>query len=127
MESLWMQAAATANANSYVQLLAPDFIFIMHGGEVLKVEDFLGSVRAGQRKIKSIEFESRQIRFYGDTAIVTGTILVDAEFSGVPFKGSSRITKVWVKFENRWVVASFHASDARLLDQWGKFKKPPGE
>jgi hypothetical protein len=123
-EVAWRKATALKDISKYESLLADGFWFIMMGGHLLNRSEFLDSVRQETRKIRSVSQSQLIIEIYLNTAIVVGSQFVDAEFFGSPFTGETLITRTWVKIQGDWKLASFHASDTRLLTSWQKLKNP---
>jgi hypothetical protein len=121
-ECAWRSASLSNEVSDFEKLLADDFWFIMMGGYLTNRSEFLDSVRRQKRKIYSVSQAQVIIQTYFNTAIVIGSQIVDAEFFGNPFKGETLVSRTWIKIEGIWKLASFHASDTRLLSEWNKLR-----
>lgn len=87
--------------------LTEDFLLIdvMTGSEV-PANSFLDLVGSGLLVFESIEPAERQVRRYQDTAVVTGRTQMRGRYDGTAFVISSRYTHVFVKQDERWLLAS---------------------
>jgi len=89
------------------QLMADDSLLVdvLSGSEVTKSE-LLTVLRSGQLKFEKIEPLSSRVRFYADTAVITGTTEMSGRFADESFAVSSRYTHVYVKSQDRWYLVS---------------------
>ena len=72
---------------------ADDFIVIGATGDVLDKAQRIAAINRGEGTDPSNTSRERIIRRYGDTVVVTET------------SGTSHVTNVWVKENDRWLVA----------------------
>jgi ketosteroid isomerase-like protein len=80
---------------------------ISASGAVSSREQALARVRSGDVKLASIDVDDELVRVYGDTAIITGRVDVRGTFKGQPFEHKARYTRVWVKQNGEWKLATF--------------------
>ena len=96
-----------ANVEAVEHLLADDSLLIdvLSGSEVTKSE-LLTVLRSGQLKFEEIKPLSSRVRFYDDTALVTGSTEMSGRFGDDPFSVASRYTHVYVRLRDRWQLVS---------------------
>ena len=91
-------------------LLHPELIFSGPDGSwVGKAED-LDSHRAGVMKLSQLDFGDREIRHWGDAAVVVVDAEMAGQFGGEDFNGRFRYTRVWRKEDAGWRVVVGHCS-----------------
>ena len=66
---------------------------------------------SGSLKVKKSTSEGRKVRVYGDTAVVTGIVHVDATIKGEDKNLHLRYLNVWVKRGNDWVLVARQATN----------------
>ena len=62
--------------------------------------------KAWQLSFDSISCEDEETRVFGDTAVVTGRVVLKVIYSGKESSGPYRFINVWVKMQGRWQVAA---------------------
>ena len=73
-----------------------DYTFTNGRGMFLSKDDRLQNIQTSATEFKSIKFTGRAVRFYGDVAIVTGQVALEAKYSGQGGSGDYRYITVWV-------------------------------
>ena len=63
-----------------------------------------------QLRYDAINLTDMVVRVYGNTAIVTARADVKGTDLGADFSGPYRFTRVWVKRNGQWQVASYQAT-----------------
>ena len=117
LEQSWKDALMSRNASSMESLLADDYIAITPNGTLQSKDQTLANLRAGNVRIKSIEFSDRKVRFYGQTALVTSRAEVNGTNPEGDFSGAYRYTRVYVRdSQGKWKIVSFEASRIREPD-----------
>ena len=111
-----MEAMQHANDPARASLWADDLVYIGANGRVHDKASIAQAVAAGDVKTESLDVTDRQIRAYGDVAIVTATERVRASFHNMPPADFvQHYTRVWARRDNRWQVVSFQSS--RVTDK----------
>ena len=82
--------------------LAEDFTAIEPTGEIKTKSEAVAMRRSGAVKFESIVVLDRQVRVYGDTAIVITRSNIKAHIFGHDIEGESWLTAVWVKRNGQW-------------------------
>lgn len=65
-------------------------------------------VENGELQISRYDFQDKKIQVYGQSAWVTGLVLVDGSLNHVPFSRKIRVSNVWVRENGQWKRAGFH-------------------
>jgi len=95
-------AALKGDADWQERNLAEDFTAIEPNGEIKTKSEAIAMRRSGAIKFESIDVLDRQIRVYGDTAIVITRANIKAHISGHEIEGGSWLTAVWVNKNGQW-------------------------
>jgi uncharacterized protein (TIGR02246 family) len=109
-----MDALRRSDADPLSQIYADDYTLVAGTGQVRSKADQITELRSGRLRYANIDSTERQIRMYGDVAIVLSrqraTILQD----GKPITtGDERVTRVYKKFGSQWRVIATHATPIR--------------
>jgi ketosteroid isomerase-like protein len=103
LENDWLKAISQHDTASLDSILADDFLDTTYTGEVRTKRDAILRATAGNNAIDSQRLSDVHVRFYGNTAIVTGLNTVTAKAFG---EAKVRFTDVFVKNGNRWQAVS---------------------
>jgi ketosteroid isomerase-like protein len=87
-------------------LAVSNFMAIDPQGKLSTKADVLKSRQRHEMKYDSIEVDNEQVRVYGNAAIVTGTSSVKGHHLGSDSSGQYRYTRVYVKVQGEWQIAS---------------------
>lgn len=124
LQRKWIDAANARDPKLYDALMAPDFFCVSIEGLFLNRAEYLLGVSTATRTVSKLSIREKTIHFYGDSAIVSGIIDVEAQAEGREFSGPIRITMTWVRMAGEWKAACYHTSDFRVQSAWEKlFKK----
>ena len=108
LEEQWRSAQHHNDTATFDRLLAPDVTFVGTSGSLRTKEGFIAS-RLGSwiPRATAYVIEDLVVRFYVETAIVTGIESTTGE--GVAFKG--RFTHVWAIKHGRWRLVAIQRTD----------------
>jgi ketosteroid isomerase-like protein len=81
---------------------ADGLTFVNPRGEVLTKQQRLDNIKTGATEVKSSELSDRRIRVYGDTAVATMQVALQAQYSGEDRSGKYRVTIVLRKANGTW-------------------------
>ena len=95
-------AALKGDADWQERNLAEDFTAIEPSGEIKTKSEAIAMRRSGAIKFESVDVLDRQVRVYGDTAIVITRANIKAHISGHEIEGGSWLTVVWVNRNGQW-------------------------
>jgi len=92
-------AAMIARDFAALEKLTHDQLLYTHSSGVTDTKaSWLESLKSGKTKYKSASCSERQVRFFGDVALVRGKAAIEAEINGQP-----RSLKLKLFFLNAWV------------------------
>jgi len=88
------------------KIWADGYTFTNGRGEFLTKTDRMENIKSGATQFDSISREDEETRVFGDTAVVTGRVVLKVIYSGKESSGPYRFINVWVKMQGRWQVAA---------------------
>lgn len=106
----WNHFRLHGDAKALAPLLAEQWVLTHSDGRVQYKQDYLAQLATGARRNTGITNQDSAIRYYGDTAIVTGKSVQSGVGEQGPFSGSFRFTRTWVWQDGRWVMVASHSS-----------------
>jgi len=96
------EALLAADTVALSRMLAPDFIEISRLGTVRTRADNVRDIASGALHLTSINYDSLNVRVYGDVAVLTGIADNTGTMRGFPFSGRIRYSRVFVRRDGRW-------------------------
>ena len=88
------------------KLLADDLIYIHSTGDQDSKKTFIENQHNGVRKYLKIDHETMDVKVYGNSAVLTGTVQLETEMKGVKSAAHLRIIHVWVKQGGSWKLVA---------------------
>lgn len=85
------------------KLYADEFINVNHDGTLQTKKQIVEMIRMATIRLDSIPVSDSKIRFYGNTAVITG---VRTYYRAGKILGVVRYTDVWVNKRNQWQCVS---------------------
>ncbi len=85
---------------------AEGYTFTNGRGEFLTKKDRMENIKSGTTHFESISREDEEIRVFGDTAVVTGRVVLKVIYGGRESSGPYRFINVWVKLQGRWQLVA---------------------
>ena len=115
LESRWLASHDSATLS---RILAPDFVHPVSSGHFLDRSEHIAWVVAHPPD-STIDrrLEDMRVRFYGETAIVTGTVIRSRDGSEL---GRNVFTDVFVKRKGRWQAVSAEETKVGEQDRVGQ-------
>jgi ketosteroid isomerase-like protein len=111
LEDNWRDAILKGDAAKMETLLADDYTGITAFGTLQSKDDTLASMRSGRMHLSMLEITDRKVRFYGTTALVTSSAMVEGVTPDGNVAGNYRYSHVYVKdAEGDWKIVNFEAS-----------------
>src|SRR5204863_5300798 len=108
LEEEWRSAQQHNDRAAFDRLLAPDVSFVGTSGSFRNKADYIASrEKSWIPRASSYRIDGLAVRFYGDTAVVTGHEVTTGE--GVAAQG--RFTHVWVEREGRWRLVAIQRTE----------------
>ena len=106
-ERKFFDALVAGDVKTLERVLSDDFIIIdVMGGSEASKPMILGAIGAGWLKFETIKPVEARVRFYSETAVVTGRTQMQGQLEGAPFEFKSRYTHVYAKQESQWRLVS---------------------
>lgn len=110
-----LHTMATGRFDALADLLTDDCLYTHSNGQAQTKTEFLAALASGALRYDSLRYEQppRVRLFGGETAVVTGTMWVEAE-SKAAGKVSLHlvVTSVYVAQHGQWRLASYHSCAA---------------
>ena len=108
LQQEWIAALRRRDVNVLGSLIADDYVGISQDGQFGDKNKALEPARSSVPVREPMVVEDQKVRFYGNTAIITGQIL---------YGGTRRInhTQVWAKRQGRWQIVSWQGTQISNL------------
>jgi ketosteroid isomerase-like protein len=104
------QAILKADTGFLQKCYADDYTAIHGDGKLTTKTEEIANFDSGITKYESIEVRDSKARAYGDTVIVNARALVKTTVNGKPYAGEVSNTRVWVRQNGEWKLASFQTT-----------------
>jgi ketosteroid isomerase-like protein len=107
VDNVFFAALLNADTETLDRILTDDFLLVevMQGSEITKPV-LLSAVASAQIKFHSIEPAEHRVRFYGGTAVITGSTHMKGSVGDNAFAVHSRYTHVYIWELERWRFVS---------------------
>lgn len=92
------------------RIYADDYTLVTSLGQVRTKADQINELRAGQLRYLTIEILDRQIRMYGDVAVVLSRQKHSIVQGSRQIVGEERITRIYKQMDGAWRVIATHAT-----------------
>jgi ketosteroid isomerase-like protein len=117
MEAELRAAQLSSDVAALDELIDDDLLFTGPDGELASKADDLAAHREGLLRLSAHEPEEMRIRRVGeDVAVVALRTRLAGVFAGMPFSGTYRYTRVWVRSGGRWRIVAGHVSEVPSKD-----------
>jgi len=114
LEQQRIQAILDVDMPALYAIYADDFFYNTASGASFTRSEYLPRYQSGELKVNKSTSEGREVRVYGDTAIVTGIVHVDATIKGDNTNLHLRYLNVWVKRGDGWVLVARQATNLAM-------------
>jgi ketosteroid isomerase-like protein len=107
VDNEFFTALLNADTETLDRILMDDFVLVdvMQGAEITKPV-LLSAVASAQIKFHSIEAAEQRVRFYGGTAVITGSTHMKGSVGDNAFAVHSRYTHIYIWLLERWRFVS---------------------
>jgi ketosteroid isomerase-like protein len=106
----WADAELRSDVVALDALLDADFTCVGPLGFVLDKEQYLAGRRSGDLRQEAFAWRDVRVRVYGDAAIAVGSQVQTARYQGRDASGQFRVTQVFTRRGEQWVLVSLHLS-----------------
>ena len=111
----WVAAELDADVPALEQMVTDDFRLVGPFGFVLDKEQWLDRYHSGAFSMTALDWHDVEVRVYGDAGITIGTQTQEAAYQGSPSNGDFRITHLFVRGDDRWLLAGMQLSPTAPL------------
>ena len=112
------EAMVVHNFLGLQEMLAEDLVYVHSDGKVETKEEFIGRIRSGRIKYRSIDAPNPDIRIYGDTGVVTGRGAFAVTVDKVERDVDLRYTAVYRRSGGRWRLVSWQSTHSPASPPW---------
>jgi ketosteroid isomerase-like protein len=106
----WVAAEIAADTATLDELVTDDFHLVGPYGFVLDKQQWLDRYRSGDLATTAMTWHDVDLRDYRDVVVTIATQSQEATYRGIPSNGDFRITHVFVRVDDRWVIAGMQLS-----------------
>jgi ketosteroid isomerase-like protein len=113
MESDWVAAYASRDFGVFDRMFADDFIYTTNDGVLYDKASFIALAQRETTVYDSTNLEDMEIRWYGNTPVITG---VGADYltqDGIVIRAAGRFTNVFAQRAGQWQVIVGHSAAVR--------------
>jgi hypothetical protein len=107
LEDQWTRALVDRNEATFGRLLAPRFVYT-ENDQVMTKAQLIDAVVRGADTVESATNEDMKAYVYGNTAVVTGWLVVNGRGKDGAFNRRYRYTDTWMHRSGRWQVIAAH-------------------
>jgi ketosteroid isomerase-like protein len=106
----WAAAELRSDTVFLEHALADDFVGVGPRGFMLTKDQWLARHESGALRYEYLQWDDVQVRVYRDAAVATGRETVKGKYEDHDLQDQFRTTLVFVKPQERWLLASLHLS-----------------
>jgi uncharacterized protein (TIGR02246 family) len=117
LDEQYQQAVKRNDADTMARILADDFVLVTGRGATYSKEDLLREAREATTQYQRQDVETRTVRVWGDTAVVTARLWIKGKSKGEPIDYRLWYSDTYVRTAKGWRYALGQAS----------LRLPPGE
>jgi len=104
-------AAMVARDFTRLDSLVHDQLLYTHSSGVTDTKaSWLQSLRSGRVKYKSAKCSEQKVRFFGDTALITGRAQIEAEIGGQPKTLKLLFLNAWTRTPQGWQFVAWQST-----------------
>jgi ketosteroid isomerase-like protein len=105
-------ALVARDAQALRALHHPDFRFTTPRGDVRDRDQYIAGNTAGELVWRDQHLVAHEVVIHGDTAVLVAVVHDAFDRGGIPGGHDMRLTLVWVKAGEDWIVLAAHAGPA---------------
>lgn len=102
LDKQWNEAYPNHDIETLDKILAEDWIAIDGTGKIITKQMLLERIASNTNRQESFQFDEFNLRVFGETAIVTGRLLINGQDNDGDFSYSQRFTRVYVCRKGDW-------------------------
>jgi uncharacterized protein (TIGR02246 family) len=108
-----MDALRRGDAAPLERLYADDYTLVTGLGQLRSKADQINELKSGALRYADIRSVERQVRLYGDVAVIVSRQRADIRQGSQRITGDERVTRVYKNFDGQWRVIATHATPIR--------------
>ncbi len=103
LEQEWTDAMIVVDMDKLNEIVADDWVE-GYPGKIATKGDFLAAVKSGKHKLETCEFGPRDVKVFGNVAVLQGSVTETRIADGKPSTFRVAYMDVWVKRGDKWMV-----------------------
>jgi hypothetical protein len=107
LEDDWAAGLARRDGALFTRLLAKGFIYT-ENDNMMGRDTLLRELMKGSDRVTEAHNEGMRVHSFGNTAVVTGWLVVRGQGAGGPFHRRYRFTDTWVRMDGDWKIVAAH-------------------
>lgn len=107
LEDEFARGVVKRDAKALGTLLAEGFVYSENDQTMTRAE-LMEALTAGSDKVETATNQDMQVHAFGDTALVTGWLVLRGQGSGGAFERRYRFTDTWQRRGGRWQLIGAH-------------------
>jgi ketosteroid isomerase-like protein len=115
----WVTGELDADVATLDALVTDDFHLVGPYGFVLDKQQWLDRYRSGDFATTAMSWHDVELRDYGNAVVTIGTQSQEAAYRSTPSNGDFRITHVFVRARDRWMIAGMQLSPTMVSPTMG--------
>jgi uncharacterized protein (TIGR02246 family) len=116
LERQWLDAYEKRDAGAMDRIVADDFAITFPDGSVQTKAQLMAGIRQPPKEGAAAPrffTDDVRARAYGDTVVLTGTVVTERTRGGKAIREAARYTDTYVKRDGKWQVVASHLSNVR--------------
>jgi hypothetical protein len=105
LEDQWAIAVVKRDRAFFDRTLGKGFVYT-EDAEMMSREAVIKDLMTGSDTITAARNEGMKVHGYGESAVVTGWLIMSGRGRGGPFEHRYRFTDTWVRLDNRWQIVA---------------------
>jgi ketosteroid isomerase-like protein len=110
VEEQRIEAMIAGDLATLDRLLADELTYVHSNGQVETKAEFLGRIKSGDLKYRSVRREDVRVRVEGRAAVVTGRAAMEVRSKGEDLSLQMRFTDVYVERGGRWKLLAWQST-----------------
>jgi ketosteroid isomerase-like protein len=107
LEDRWAAGLPKRDGALFQKLMAPGFIYT-ENDHMMGRDELFRELTRGSDRVSSARNEGMRVHPFGDTAVVTGWLIVRGHGAGGAFNRKYRFTDVWMRRQGDWQIVAAH-------------------
>lgn len=103
-------ATIAADLEALEAITTEDLSYTHSNAVVESRAEFLAGLKSGKYRYKSVAFDERRVRLFGDAAAITGTCRVRVVSDGRDFDTTLRFTELYARQAGRWKMVHWQST-----------------